>query len=59
MPPQMGRTDSQRIRRALQTARMITGMLQGTMGLEGQGLDKQSLKGMTKKTALELLNARR
>jgi len=49
----------QKYRRALEQARKITGMLQGTMGLEGQGLDKRTLKMMTKRTAKELLDSQR
>ena len=30
-------------------------MLQGTMGLEGQGLDRKTLREMTRRTTLELL----
>jgi len=58
MPPQASaRTKIQNYRRALEQARKITGMLQGTMGLEGQGLDKKTLKIMTKRTARELLGS--
>ena len=42
-------------KRAVRKARRITRMLQGTMGLEGQGLDRKTLREMTKKTARELL----
>lgn len=49
----------QDVRRALLVARRVTRMLQGTMGLEGQGLDKGSLRAITRKTALELLAAPR
>jgi hypothetical protein len=58
MPPQDIRSLIQTRRQALRKAKRITGMLQGTMGLEGQGLDKRTLWGMTKQTARELLAAR-
>ena len=46
-----------RARAALRKAKRISGMLQGTMGLEGQALDRQSLRMMTKRTAREILAA--
>lgn len=46
---------SGRIREAIRKARRITAMLQGTMGLEGQGLGRKTLNAMTKLTAKELL----
>ena len=46
-----------RARTALRKAKRISGMLQGTMGLEGQALDRQSLWMMTKRTAREILSA--
>jgi len=49
----------QRRRRALLKAKRLTSMLQGTMALEGQGLDKRTLRAMTKQSARELLNAGR
>jgi hypothetical protein len=54
--PAAGRTFAAR-RRALRKARMVTRMLQGTMGLEGQGLDRATRRTMTKRTATELLSA--
>lgn len=55
MPPQEVRFSRQTIRQVIRKARKITGMLQGTMGLEGQALDKKTLRAMTKQTARELL----
>lgn len=58
MHPQNTPTFSVTLRRqALKKARRITSMLQGTMGLEGQALDRRTLWSMTKQTARELLNA--
>ena len=61
MPPQelIVAANMQRTRLALKRAKMITSMLQGTMGLEGQALDQKTLKAMTKQTAKELLAPRR
>ncbi len=42
-------------RQALRKARKITAMLQGTMGLEGQGLDRKTLREMIKRTAPSFL----
>jgi hypothetical protein len=44
-------------RKALRKAKMLAGMLQGTMGLEGQGLDKRTLRAMTKRAAEGFLKA--
>jgi hypothetical protein len=49
------RLDRQAIRQAIRKARRITGMLQGTMGLEGQALDKQTLRRMKRLTIEDLL----
>jgi len=58
-PPQEAvKMDRQKIHLAFQKARMITGMIQGTMGLEGQGLDRKSLRALTKMTVKELLEIR-
>ena len=43
------------VRQAFRTARRITRMLQGTMGLEGQALDRKVLEQMTRETVRELL----
>jgi hypothetical protein len=43
------------IRYALLRAKVIMSMLQGTMALEGQGLDKKTVREMTKQTAEDLL----
>jgi hypothetical protein len=62
MPPQVSEqvgNSRQKYRRALEQARKITAMLQGTMGLEGQGRDKKTLKEMTRRTAEELLSSKR
>jgi hypothetical protein len=58
MPPQEVVVQRQKIRQAFLKARKITGMLQATMGLEGQALDERTLKAMTKQTVRELLLAR-
>lgn len=47
--------DRQAVRHAIRRARRITRMLQGTMGLEGQGLDKQTLRRMKRLTVGDLL----
>jgi hypothetical protein len=47
--------DRQTVRQAIRKARRITSMLQGTMGLEGQGLDKQTLRRMKRLTVADLL----
>jgi hypothetical protein len=47
--------DRQTVRHAIRKARRITRMLQGTMGLEGQGLDKQTLRRMKRETVSDLL----
>lgn len=47
--------DREAMRRVIRSARRITGMLQGTMGLEGQGLDKQTLRKMKRLTIEDLL----
>jgi hypothetical protein len=47
------------LREAILKARRITSMLQGTMSLEGQGLDKQTLREMTKRSARDFLALRR
>lgn len=39
----------------LAKADMITGMLQGTMGLEGQGLDEESLRKLNEMTIKDLV----
>ncbi len=44
-----------RYRDAVHHARRLTGMLQGTMGLEGQALDRATLRQMERRTAGELL----
>ncbi len=58
MSPQSVHAESlwQRRRRALVKARRLTSMLQGTMALEGQGLDKKALWALTKESARELLS---
>jgi hypothetical protein len=55
MPLPTNRFDRQVLRRAIRKARRLTGMLQGTMGLEGQGLDKQTLRRMKRLTIQDLL----
>jgi hypothetical protein len=47
-----------RYRQAIRIAKRITGMLQGTMGLEGQALDRKTLKQMSRQTTNELLGKR-
>ncbi len=55
MPPQEVRFSVEKRKQALRRAKRITRMLQGTMGLEGQGLDRKTLRELTKRTARELL----
>jgi hypothetical protein len=43
-------------RKAIKTARRLVGMLQGTMALEGQGLDWGTLAYFRKRTAKEILD---
>jgi hypothetical protein len=59
MPPQANPPNRQMIRVALKKARKVSAMLQGTMGLEGQGLDRATLREMTKRSAREYLNVAR
>ncbi len=47
--------DREIVRQAIRKARRITSMLQGTMGLEGQGLDKQTLRLLKRLTVEDLL----
>jgi hypothetical protein len=47
------------IRQALTTAKRLVGMLQATMALETQGLDKQFLKNLTKRKARAILRHQR
>jgi hypothetical protein len=47
--------DRQNVRLAIRKARMITGMVQGTMSLEGQGLDKKTLRKLNRRTLLDIL----
>jgi hypothetical protein len=47
------------LRPIFKKARKITKMLQGTMGLEGQALDRKTLKIMTRITVKELLKKER
>ena len=46
---------SRLIRKAIQKSHRLASMLQGTMGLEGQGLDRKALKQIRKQTAKELI----
>lgn len=55
MPPQGDRSVRQTVREAILKARKITAMLQGTMGLEGQGLDPKYLREMRHATVRDLL----
>lgn len=55
MPLPTYRPNKQSMRDVIRRARKITGMLQGTMGLEGQGLDKQTLRRMKRETIGDLL----
>lgn len=43
------------LRKVIRRAKQLTSMLQGTMVLEGQGLDKKFLREMKRKTIKELL----
>lgn len=61
MPPQeVMKIDTQTLqpRLAIRKAKMITAMLQGTMGLEGQALDRKTLRAMTKETTRDLMATR-
>jgi hypothetical protein len=42
-------------RKAIRKSRMFRGMLQGTMGLEGQGLAKAALRDIYKENRRELV----
>ena len=59
MPIQGDRARRLTLRQAILQARKITAMLQGTMGLEGQGLDRKFLREMRQATVRELLLPRR
>ena len=59
MPPQGDREIRQTVRQAIIRARKITAMLQGTMGLEGQGFDPKFLREMKQATVRDLLISRR
>jgi len=48
-------TEMERARQAISTAREINGMLQATMGLEGQGLDRKAQRELKRDTVAELL----
>ena len=52
LPPKDQR---QNLLQAIRKAREINRMLQGTMGLEGQGLDARLLRELKRETTLELL----
>lgn len=52
--PQLPNT-TQDLRKVVRKARQIMAMLQGTMGLEGQGLDRKILRDMKKRTISDLL----
>ncbi len=47
--------EMERVRRAISTAKEINSMLQGTMGLEGQGLDGKTLRDLKRDTVADLL----
>ena len=47
------------VRKAIRTGQKISVMVQGTMGLEGQGLDRKSLHTLKNKTIRRLLADRR
>jgi hypothetical protein len=49
------RNRTSEVRRAVRDARRVTNMLQGTMSLEGQGLDGKTLRELKRTTILELL----
>lgn len=44
-----------KLRVVIKRAKLINSMLQGTMGLEGQGLDVLSLRAFKRQTVLDLL----
>lgn len=43
------------LRKAIRRAKVVVSMLQGTMGLEGQGLDRKTLREMRRQTIRDLL----
>ncbi len=59
MPPQTVATEiASKLQDAFRKTRRIMGMLQGTMGLEGQALDSETLRKMNAQTLLELFGKR-
>jgi hypothetical protein len=55
----LSQLDLERLGRAISTAREINRTLQGTMALEGQGLDAKVLRGLKRETVSELLRGNR
>lgn len=47
--------ESMREKQAIRRATQIVGMVQGTMGLEDQGMDQQTVRRLTKRNAQKLL----
>jgi hypothetical protein len=45
----------ERLRNAMRKARRVVRMVQGTMGLEGQALDREQLRKIKRMTAIEIL----
>jgi hypothetical protein len=58
MPTLNIQTERATIRKAILDARRLAAMLQGTMGLEGQGLDRKSLRAVKKQMTRRLLGTR-
>jgi hypothetical protein len=59
MPPRDSTPERQIVREAIRRARKITAMVQGTMGLEAQGLSPKFLHGLKKQTIRNLLAKQR
>lgn len=55
--PRLSPAELERVRQAISTAKEINGMLQGTMGLEGQGLDGKTLRNLKRDTLADLLGS--
>jgi hypothetical protein len=49
--------DLDEVRKAIAEANRLAGYLQGTMSLEGQGLDREKLRTIQEKMVLRLLRA--
>lgn len=52
-PPSVSRPE---LRQAIRKAKKLVAMLQGTMGLEGQGLDRKTLREFRREAIAHLLD---